>query len=318
MTATAKETYFIEVYLDSSEKFGDENLNSGVYLFIQKNKINNEELVWKKNELVAHLNNSVKDHILRKYMVLKYRICLIKDKEIHILMSNLEKKYEVNEIGDSLETNVLEDINSLKKYKPYGHVISNRSSGLQGGAIANELAENGAEVTFITGPVDLDPPHGSNIIRVETADEMYDAVHSSLPADAAVFTAAVADWKIKKTEQQKLKKQTGNLPAFDLTENKDILASVAKLKKNRPKIVMGFAAETENILENSKSKLMNKGCDFIVANDVSLGTQTMGGSENTAIILSKNNVETLPKMSKRALAKILVEKISRSFEEMDA
>ena len=196
--------------------------------------------------------------------------------------------------------------------------IGNRSSGLQGGAIANELVESGAEVTFITGPVDLDPPHGSNIIRVETADEMYDAVHSSLPADAAVFAAAVADWKIKKTEQQKLKKQTGNLPAFDLTENKDILASVSKLKKNRPKIVMGFAAETENILENAKSKLMKKGCDFIVANDVSLGTQTMGGNENTAIIISENDVETLPKMSKRALAKILVEKISRSFEEMDA
>ena len=196
--------------------------------------------------------------------------------------------------------------------------IGNRSSGLQGGAIANELVESGAEVTFITGPVNLDPPYGSNIIRVETADEMYDAVHSSLPADAAVFVAAVADWKIKKTEQQKLKKQAGNLPAFDLIENKDILASVSKLKKNRPKIVMGFAAETENILENAKSKLMKKGCDFIVANDVSLGTQTMGGNENAAIIVSEKDVETLPKMSKRALAKILVEKISQSFEEMDA
>ncbi len=195
--------------------------------------------------------------------------------------------------------------------------IGNRSSGLQGGAIANELVESGAEVTFITGPVNLDPPHGSNIIRVETADEMYDAVHSSLPADAAVFAAAVADWKIKKTEQQKLKKQTGNLPDFDLTENKDILASVSKLKKNRPKIVMGFAAETENILENAKSKLMKKGCDFIVANDVSLGTQTLGGNENAAIIVSEKDVQTHTKMSKRALAKILVEKISQSFEEMD-
>ena len=196
--------------------------------------------------------------------------------------------------------------------------IGNRSSGFQGGAIANELIESGAKVTFITGPVDLDPPHDSNIIRVETADEMYDAVHLSLPADAAVFTAAVADWKIKKTKQQKLKKQNGKLPTFDLKENKDILASVSQLKKNRPKIVMGFAAETDNILENAQSKLIKKGCDFIVANDVSLGTQTMGGSENTAIILSKDNVEKLPKMSKRALAKILVEKISQSFEEMDA
>ena len=196
--------------------------------------------------------------------------------------------------------------------------IGNRSSGLQGGAIANELVESGAEVTFITGPVNLDPPYGSNIIRVETADEMYDAVHASLPADGAVFTAAVADWKIKKAEHQKLKKQAGKLPAFDLMENKDILASVSKLKKNRPKIVMGFAAETENIIKNAKSKLMKKGCDFIVANDVSLGTQTMGGNENAAIIVSEKDVETLPKMSKRALAKILVEKISQSFEEMDA
>ena len=196
--------------------------------------------------------------------------------------------------------------------------IGNRSSGLQGGAIANELAENGAEVTFITGPVDLDQPHVSKLIRVETADEMYDAVHSSLPADAAVFTAAVADWKIKKTEQQKLKKQNGKLPTFDLTENKDILASVSQLKRNRPKIVMGFAAETENILENAQSKLIKKGCDFIVANDVSLGAQTIGGNENTAVIISENGVEKLPKMSKRALAKILVEKMSRSFEDMDA
>ena len=196
--------------------------------------------------------------------------------------------------------------------------ISNRSSGLQGGAIANELVENGAEVTFITGPVDLEPPYVSNKIRVETADEMYAAVHSSLPADAAVFTAAVGDWKIKNTEQQKLKKQNGSLPVFDLKENKDILASVSQLKKNRPKIVMGFAAETENILENAQSKLIKKGCDFIVANDVSLGTQTMSGNENTAIIVSENEVEPLPKMSKRALAKILVEKMSRSFEDMDA
>ena len=196
--------------------------------------------------------------------------------------------------------------------------IGNRSSGLQGGAIANELVESGAEVTFITGPVNLDPPHGSNIIRVETADEMYDAVHSSLPADAAVFAAAVADWKIKKTEQQKLKKQNGKLPTFALTENKDILASVSQLKINRPKIVMGFAAETENILENAQYKLIKKGCEFIVANDVSLGTQTMSGNENTAIIVSENEVEPLPKMSKRALAKILVEKMSKSFEDMNA
>ena len=106
-------------------------------------------------------------------------------------------------------------------------------------------------MTFVTGPVDLEPPRGSNVIRVETADEMYDAVHSTLPVDVAIFTAAVADWKIKNTNDQKLKKQTDKLPTFDLIENKDILASVSKLKKNRPKFVMGFAAETGNILELS-------------------------------------------------------------------
>ena len=117
---------------------------------------------------------------------------------------------------------------------------------------------------------------------------------------------------------QKLKKQNGMLPTFDLSETEDILASVSKLKKNRPKMVIGFAAETENILINAKSKLKKKGCDFIVANDVSLGTQTMGGGENTAILVSEEISEQLPTMSKRALAETLVEKISQSFEEMDA
>jgi len=195
--------------------------------------------------------------------------------------------------------------------------IGNRSSGLQGDAIAKELIEKGAEVTFVTGTVSLEPPRGSNVIRVETADEMYDAVHSSLPVDVAIFTAAVADWKVKNSNDQKLKKQTGKLPTFDLIENKDILASVSKLKKNRPKFVMGFAAETGNILENAKSKLKKKGCDCIVANDVSLGTKTMGGNENTAIIVSEFGIEKLPTMSKRALAKILVNKISQSLEGMD-
>jgi len=195
--------------------------------------------------------------------------------------------------------------------------IGNRSSGLQGEAIAKELIGKGANVTFITGPVDLEPPRGSNVIKVETADEMFDAVHSSLPADAAIFTAAVADWKIKNANNQKVKKQTGKLPTFDLIENKDILASISQLKKNRPKFVMGFAAETENIIEHAKSKLKKKGCDCIVANDVSLGTKTMGGNENTAIVVSEFGVEKLPTMSKRALAKVLVDKISQSFEEMD-
>ena len=231
---------------------------------------------------------------------------ILKEIEIHFSNKKLKGRHFVVTSGPTREP-----IDPVR-------FIGNRSSGLQGAAIAEELIENGAEVTFVTGPVDLDPPVGSYVVRVETADEMYNAVHSSLPADAAFFVAAVADWKIKETVKQKLKKQAGNLPAFDLIENKDILASVSKLKKNRPKVVIGFAAETENILENAKSKLKKKGCDFIVANDVSLGTETMGGDNNTAIIVSEDDVETLPKMSKRALAKILVGKISQSFEELDA
>ena len=231
---------------------------------------------------------------------------ILKEIEIHFSNKKLKGRHFVVTSGPTREP-----IDPVR-------FIGNRSSGLQGAAIAEELIENGAKVTFITGPVDLDPPFGSHVVRVETADEMYNAVHSSLPADAAFFVAAVADWKIKETVKQKLKKQAGNLPAFDLIENKDILASVSKLKKNRPKVVIGFAAETENILENAKSKLKKKGCDFIVANDVSLGTETMGGDNNTAIIVSEDDVETLPKMSKRALAKILVGKISQSFEELDA
>ena len=231
---------------------------------------------------------------------------ILKEIEIHFSNKKLKGRHFVVTSGPTREP-----IDPVR-------FIGNRSSGLQGAAIAEELIENGAEVTFVTGPVDLDPPVGAHVVRVETADEMYNAVHSSLPADAAFFVAAVADWKIKETVKQKLKKQAGNLPAFDLIENKDILASVSKLKKNRPKVVIGFAAETENILENAKSKLKKKGCDFIVANDVSLGTETMGGDNNTAIIVSEDDAETLPKMSKRALAKILVGKISQCFEELDA
>ena len=231
---------------------------------------------------------------------------ILKEIEIHFSNKKLKDRHFVVTSGPTREP-----IDPVR-------FIGNRSSGLQGAAIAEELIENGAEVTFVTGPVDLDPPVGPHVVRVETADEMYNAVHSSLPADAAFFVAAVADWKIKETVKQKLKKQAGNLPAFDLIENKDILASVSKLKKNRPKVVIGFAAETENILENAKSKLKKKGCDFIVANDVSLGTETMGGDNNTAIIVSEDDAETLPKMSKRALAKILVVKISQCFEELDA
>ena len=196
--------------------------------------------------------------------------------------------------------------------------IGNRSSGKQGTAIAEALIQKGAKVTFVSGPVEISPPFGSKVIKVETADQMYEAVHSALPADGAFFTAAVADWKVIKTKNQKLKKQNGMVPTFDLSETEDILASVSKLKKNRPKMVIGFAAETENILINAKSKLKKKGCDFIVANDVSLGTQTMGGDENTAILVSEKISEQLPPMSKRALAETLVEKISQSFEEMDA
>ena len=188
--------------------------------------------------------------------------------------------------------------------------IGNRSSGAQGSAIASALARLGADVTFITGPSTVNYPDGVKIVKVETADEMFSAVNEALPAEVAIFVAAVSDWKIENVQRQKIKKSSGQTaPTLVLAENKDILSHVSNLKQNRPKLVIGFAAESENILENASTKRGKKGCDWIVANDVSLGSGVMGGKSNKISLISETNTENWPDMSKENVAERLVEKI---------
>ena len=188
--------------------------------------------------------------------------------------------------------------------------IGNRSSGAQGSAIASALARLGADVTFITGPSTVNYPDGVKIVKVETADEMFSAVNEALPAEVAIFVAAVSDWKIENVQRQKIKKSSGQkAPSLVLAENKDILSYVSNLKQDRPKLVIGFAAESENILENASTKRRKKGCDWIVANDVSVGSGVMGGKSNTVSLISEKNTENWPEMSKENVAEQLVEKI---------
>ena len=190
--------------------------------------------------------------------------------------------------------------------------IGNRSSGAQGSAIASALARLGADVTFITGPSTVNYPDGVKIVKVETADEMFSAVNEALPAEVAIFVAAVSDWKIENVQTQKIKKSSGQqAPSLVLAENKDILSYVSNLKQDRPKLVIGFAAESENILENASTKRGKKGCDWIVANDVSLGSGVMGGKSNKISLISETNTENWPDMSKENVAERLVEKISK-------
>jgi len=188
--------------------------------------------------------------------------------------------------------------------------IGNRSSGAQGSAIASALVRLGADVTFISGPGTVNYPQGVKVVTVETADEMFSAVNEALPAEVAIFVAAVSDWKIENVQRQKIKKSSRQTaPTLVLAENKDILSHVSNLKQNRPKLVIGFAAESENILENARTKRLKKGCDWIVANDVSVGSGVMGGKSNKVSLISEMNTENWPKMSKENVAKRLIEKI---------
>jgi phosphopantothenoylcysteine decarboxylase/phosphopantothenate--cysteine ligase len=185
--------------------------------------------------------------------------------------------------------------------------IANRSSGRQGFAIAAAAADLGAEVTLIAGPVHLATPPGVARIDVETAIEMQAAVEKALPVDAAIMVAAVADWRTVQAPAQKIKKDGGIIPALNLTENPDILASLAK-HPNRPKLLIGFAAETEKIIEHAKAKLAKKGCDWIVANDVS--GDVMGGANNAFHIITKDGVDSWPESAKDVIARKLMEKVA--------
>ena len=188
--------------------------------------------------------------------------------------------------------------------------IANRSSGKQGHAIARAAAAAGADVTLVTGPVTLPDPPGVKTVRVETARDMLRAVEAALPSDIGVFAAAVADWRVAAAGEQKLKKDGGGPPKLSLTENPDILATVAKLKSNRPQLVVGFAAETEKVIEHAKAKLGRKGCDWIVANDVSAEGGAMGGDDNAVHLITASGVESWPPQSKDAVAKSLVARIA--------
>jgi phosphopantothenoylcysteine decarboxylase/phosphopantothenate--cysteine ligase len=187
--------------------------------------------------------------------------------------------------------------------------IANRSSGKQGHAIAAAMARMGAETVLVTGPTqEFDPP-GVAVIHVETAQQMLDACQTSLPADVAVCAAAVSDWRPKSAGNQKIKKN-GAPPKLTLAENPDILKTLATAGNERPRLVIGFAAETGNVIAKAKPKLLAKGCDWIVANDVAPGTQTFGGSDNTVHLITADDVESWPRMSKMAVADQLASRIA--------
>jgi phosphopantothenoylcysteine decarboxylase/phosphopantothenate--cysteine ligase len=187
--------------------------------------------------------------------------------------------------------------------------LSNRSSGKQGALIAEAAAALGGHVTLVLGPAAIPDPKGVAVVRVETAEEMLAAARAALPADLAIFAAAVADWRVATAAGQKLKKSPGkSAPDLALVENPDILRTIAHLREGRPRLVVGFAAETENVIAHAKKKRSSKGCDWIVANDVSPGTGVMGGDQNTVHLVTEAGVETWPKQSKGAVARKLVER----------
>lgn len=188
--------------------------------------------------------------------------------------------------------------------------IANRSSGAQGTAIAAALRDLGADVRFVTGPADVPPPNGVQVIQVESAYDMFDAVKANLDVSCAIFAAAVADWRVENASGSKIKKQNGSLPELSLTENPDILAHVAQLGTDaRPPLVIGFAAETDDVIENATDKRARKGCDWIVANDVSPETEIMGGSENQVILVTEQGADQWPRLSKGDVAAKLAGRI---------
>jgi phosphopantothenoylcysteine decarboxylase / phosphopantothenate---cysteine ligase len=192
--------------------------------------------------------------------------------------------------------------------------IANRSSGKQGHAAAAALAELGAAVTLVSGPVRLADPPGCRVVAVESAREMLAACRAALPADIAVFAAAVADWRSAGEADQKLKKDGSGPPQLALTENPDILATVAGLPAGeRPRLVVGFAAETQNVVAYAEDKRRRKGCDWIVANDVSPATGTFGGDRNTVHVINADGVEDWPALDKTEVARRLADRVAAFF-----
>jgi phosphopantothenoylcysteine decarboxylase / phosphopantothenate---cysteine ligase len=196
--------------------------------------------------------------------------------------------------------------------------IANRSSGKQGFAIAAAAQAAGADVTLVSGPVQLGDPSGVTVKHVESAREMLQRVEAALPVDIAIFAAAVADWRVANAGEQKLKKTNQGMPPLQLVENPDILATISKLSEKRPRLVIGFAAETEHLIDNAKAKLKRKGCDWILANDVSAASGVMGGDRNTVHLLTREGddikVDSWPVMTKEQVAAELVTRIAANAE----
>ena len=190
--------------------------------------------------------------------------------------------------------------------------IANRSSGRQGHAIAAALASHGAQTTLVSGPTHLPDPPGVTVVRVESARDMLAACEAALPADVAVCAAAVADWRVARAADEKLKKNGGGAPTLEMAENPDILATLSAAANTRPSLVVGFAAETEQVVEHARAKRERKGCDWILANDVSPGTRTFGGNDNTIHLVSADGVEDWPRMSKADVANRLATRVAET------
>ena len=207
-------------------------------------------------------------------------------------------------------------VTSGPTYEPIDPVryIANRSSGKQGHAIAAALAAAGAEVTLVTGPTREPDPAGVTVHHIETARQMLAGVQAALPADIAIFAAAVADWRVAEEATQKLKKNgSGNVPSLAMTENPDILKTVSALDGKRPALVIGFAAETENVIPHAAEKRARKGCDWILANDVSPATGTFGGDANTIHLITGDGAEDWPTLTKHEVAEKLAARITEHF-----
>jgi phosphopantothenoylcysteine decarboxylase/phosphopantothenate--cysteine ligase len=192
--------------------------------------------------------------------------------------------------------------------------ITNRSSGKQGHAIAAAAAAAGAQVVLVSGPVNVPDPSGVTIVKVESARAMLDAVEQAMPADCAIFAAAVADWRVGKINREKIKKGMAAAPSLSLVENPDILATIAQRKTERPRLVIGFAAETQNVVANAKEKLARKGCDWIIANDVSAESGVMGGDINTVHLVTAVGVDSWPPQSKNDVARELIARIAMQLD----
>lgn len=194
--------------------------------------------------------------------------------------------------------------------------IANRSSGKQGYAIAEALRDLGADVTLVSGPTDLRSPAGLKTVRIESARQMLAAVETALPADCAIMCAAVADYRPEIETEHKIKKERGGLKNISLAENPDILKTIASMKEGRPKLVIGFAAETDDVVNHARAKRLRKGCDWIVANDVSAGAHcAMGGDRNAITLISADREERWPELAKEEVARRLADRIAQALRE---